>query len=267
MGSEAGGVCAVAARRPSASVVRRIEVSAGVLKGGVGELEVEAFVDAHGGRFRDDGTGRKIASAMEYFRATRAAGADPPVAARGRDAGTAWGADPAGGVAEIAARVLPLVDAQEGTELVTTICGRHVAPGLPADAVFELAVRTADLATALGVAPDVPATAATQALDVVAELTFADGLAGPLPRSQPLVAGPPGGLLGALTLHRRRATRLLHFRRRLRSPCSDEPDPRSRRRPTAASRRAYNGPRHATVLAPGSGVTSNVTSTECPQNT
>src|SRR5215211_6849481 len=65
----------------------------------------------------------EVASAADYFRATRAAAADPAVAARGRDAGTALGRDPAAAVAEVAARVVPLVDAQNGTELVTTIAG------------------------------------------------------------------------------------------------------------------------------------------------
>lgn len=58
--------------------------------------------------------------------------AGPAVAARGREAGTALGSDPAAAVAAIAVRVLPLVAAQTGTELVTTIAG-GAAPGLPAD--------------------------------------------------------------------------------------------------------------------------------------
>jgi hypothetical protein len=122
----------------------------------------------------------EVASAAEYFRATRAAAADPAVAARGRDAGTALGVDPPAAVAEIAARVLPLVDAQHGTDLVTTIAGgMRLGDYLPTR-TFELAVHTADLATALGVPPDVPATAAAQALHIVAVLAVADGLAGPL---------------------------------------------------------------------------------------
>lgn len=122
----------------------------------------------------------EVASATDYFRATRAAAADPAVAARGRDAGTALGADPAGAVAEIAARVLPLVATKDGTELVTTVAGgMRLGDYLPTR-TFELAVHTADLATALGAPPDVPATAAAQALQVVAELAVADGLAGPL---------------------------------------------------------------------------------------
>ena len=55
-----------------------------------------------------------IASACGYFRATRAAATGPAVAARGREAGTALGSDPAAAVAEIAARVLALVETQDG---------------------------------------------------------------------------------------------------------------------------------------------------------
>src|SRR3954462_11338502 len=40
-----------------------------------------------------------VASATEYFRATRALAAGPEVAARGRDAGAALGAEPAAAVA------------------------------------------------------------------------------------------------------------------------------------------------------------------------
>jgi hypothetical protein len=64
-----------------------------------------------------------VPSAADYFRATSAVAADPAVAARGRDAGTALGSDPATAVAEIAARVLPIVDDRADTELVTTIAG------------------------------------------------------------------------------------------------------------------------------------------------
>jgi hypothetical protein len=76
--------------------------------------------------------------------------------------------------------VLALVDARDGTELVTTIAGgMRLGDYLPTR-TFELAVHTADLATALGVPPDVPATAAMQALHIVADLAVADGTAGPL---------------------------------------------------------------------------------------
>ncbi len=54
----------------------------------------------------------EVASAGDYFRTTRALAADPAVAERGRDAGEALGTDPAAAVAEIAGRVVPLVDAR-----------------------------------------------------------------------------------------------------------------------------------------------------------
>lgn len=122
----------------------------------------------------------EVASPADYFCATRAAAADPAVAACGREAGTALGTDPEAAVAQIAARVLPLIGTQNGTELVTTIAGgMRLGYYLPT-CTFELAVHTMDLATALGVPPEVPATAAGQTLHVVADLAAANGLAGPL---------------------------------------------------------------------------------------
>jgi hypothetical protein len=122
----------------------------------------------------------EVASAADYFRATRAAAAGPAVAARGRDAGAALGADPAAAVAEIAARVRALVDSQDGSELVTTIAGGMRLEDYLPTRTFELVVHTADLATALGVPPDVPATSAAQTLHIITDLAVADGLAGPL---------------------------------------------------------------------------------------
>jgi hypothetical protein len=54
---------------------------------------------------------------------------------------------------------------------------------------FELAVHTADLATALGEPVHVPATAAAQALGIVTELAVGDDRAGPLLL---LATGRPG---------------------------------------------------------------------------
>jgi hypothetical protein len=113
--------------------------------------------------------------------------------ARGRDAGTALGGDPAAAVAEIAARVLPLVDTRDGTELVTTVAGgMRLADYLPTR-TFELAVHATDLATALGVPPDVPALAAAQAFHIVADLAVADGLAAPLLLAATGRTGLPAG--------------------------------------------------------------------------
>jgi hypothetical protein len=134
-----------------------------------------------------------VQSAADYFRATRDAAADPAVAARGRDAGTALGGDPAAAVAEVAARVLPLVEARDGTEIVTTFAGgMRLGDYLPTR-TFELVVHTADLAAALVLPLDVPATAATQALQLLADLAVGDGLAGQLLLAATGRSGLPDG--------------------------------------------------------------------------
>jgi uncharacterized protein (TIGR03083 family) len=122
----------------------------------------------------------EIPATADYYTATRAAAAAPAVAARGRDAGAALGTDPPAAVAEIATRVLRLVDGQDGTGLVTTIAGGMRLQDYLPTRTFELAVHTCDLARALGLPLDVPATAAAQALQVVAELAVAGGVTGPL---------------------------------------------------------------------------------------
>jgi uncharacterized protein (TIGR03083 family) len=125
-------------------------------------------------------TAVEVDSAVDYYRATSAVAAGPGVAARGREAGVALGADPAAAVAEIAARVLPLVEARDGTELLTTIAGgMRLVDYLPTR-TFELVVHTSDLATALDVPLDVPPSAAGHALQLVADLAVATGRAGPL---------------------------------------------------------------------------------------
>jgi hypothetical protein len=120
----------------------------------------------------------EIASAADYYRVTKAVAADPAVADRGRQAGAALGAEPAVAVAEIANRVLPLLEGRDGTELVTTIAGgMRLAEYLPTR-TFELTVHTADLAIALELAPELPKTAGAQALHLVTSLAVGDGLAG-----------------------------------------------------------------------------------------
>ena len=122
----------------------------------------------------------EVSSAADYFRTTRAAARGPAVAARGREAGAALGRHPAEAVATIAERVVRLLDIRNGTELVTTIAGGMRLRDYLPTRTFELAVHTADLATALDESPDVPDTAASQALCLVTELAVRDGLAGTL---------------------------------------------------------------------------------------
>src|SRR3954452_18875126 len=79
-----------------------------------------------------------VGSTADYYLATRAIAAGPDVAQRGRDAGAALGDDPAAAVTEIAARVPRLLDATDGTELVTTVAGGvRLADYLPTR-TFEL---------------------------------------------------------------------------------------------------------------------------------
>jgi uncharacterized protein (TIGR03083 family) len=154
---------------------------------GLGEWDVRALV-GHTSRslltveayLAQPASAVDVSSPAGYVRATREIAAGPAVAVRGREAGAALGADPASAVAEIAARVLPLVGSCDGTELVTTIAGgMRLSDYLPTR-TFELAVHTADLATALGVPVDIPATAATQALQIVSDLAVGDGRTGDL---------------------------------------------------------------------------------------
>ena len=122
----------------------------------------------------------EVGSAAEYYAATRAVAASPAVAERGRDAGTALGAQPAAAVHEIAARVLDRVGACDGTERLTTVVGgMRLADYLPTR-TFELVVHGLDLARALGEPLDVPALPAAHALALVAELAVSGGQAGPL---------------------------------------------------------------------------------------
>jgi uncharacterized protein (TIGR03083 family) len=122
----------------------------------------------------------EVASAVDYYAATRAIAAGPGVAQRGRDAGEALGADPVAAVATIAVRVLPLVEGLDGTELLTTIAGgMRLADYLPTR-VFELVVHTVDLAVAIGVPAEPPSRPAALALGLISALAIADGNAATL---------------------------------------------------------------------------------------
>ena len=122
----------------------------------------------------------EVPSAAAYYAATSAMAAGPGVAARGVAAGQALGDHPATAVAGIAARVLPLVERSDGSDLLTTLAGGMRLDDYLPTRTFELAVHTCDLATALGLPLEVPATAAAQALRLVSELAVTSGQAGPL---------------------------------------------------------------------------------------
>lgn len=167
---------------------------------GLGEWDVRALV-GHTSRslltveayLAIPAAGIDVASPAAYYRATRTISSGPAVAQRGRDAGRALGEDPAAAVAETAARVLPLLDDTDGSELVTTLAGgMRLADYLPTR-VLELVVHTLDLAAALGLPAEPPARPAAAALRIVTDLAVADGRAGSLLLAATGRAGLPAG--------------------------------------------------------------------------
>ena len=120
----------------------------------------------------------EVATPVDYYLATSALAAGPGVADRGRAAGEALGADLVAAVAVLADRVLPLVDACDGSELVTTIVGgMRLVDYLPTR-TFELVVHTLDLRAALGADGEPPLAASRAALRLAADVAAARGRSG-----------------------------------------------------------------------------------------
>src|SRR4051794_14320346 len=97
---------------------------------GLGEWDVRALVGHTSRSFltietylRQPATSVDVASTADYYRATREMAVGPAVTERGRAAGAALGPDPVAELATIAGRVLPLVEEQDGTALLTTLAG------------------------------------------------------------------------------------------------------------------------------------------------
>jgi len=115
----------------------------------------------------------EVAASVDYYLATSVLAAGPGVADRGRAAGEALGADPVAAVAALADRVLPLVAACDGSELVTTIVGgMRLVDYLPTR-TFELVVHTLDLRVALELDGEPPQAAARAALRLAADVAVA----------------------------------------------------------------------------------------------
>jgi len=167
---------------------------------GLGEWDVRALA-GHTSRslltvetyLRQPAAAVDIATTAAYYEATRHIAAGPAVAQRGRDAGSALGDDPVAAVAQIASRVVPLVEGLSGKELLTTIAGgMRLIDYLPTR-VFELVVHTADLAVALGVPAEPPPGPAALALGLVSELAIAGGHAATLLLATTGRSGLPSG--------------------------------------------------------------------------
>jgi uncharacterized protein (TIGR03083 family) len=167
---------------------------------GLGEWDVRALVGHTSRSFltvetylQQPPTTVDVSSPADYDRATREMSVGPEVADRGRAAGAALGDDPAGAVAEIAARVLPLVDGLAGTELLTSLAGgMRLADYLPTR-TFELTVHTADLATALGLPVDPPEPAAREVMQLITDLSIDKAVAGQLLLAATGRCGLPAG--------------------------------------------------------------------------
>jgi uncharacterized protein (TIGR03083 family) len=111
-------------------------------------ITVESYLDAG-----TNGQEPELPDAVAYLSsAGRAGHADPAsIADRGRQAGAALGDDPPAAVAELADRVLALVDGSPDDALVTTPMGTMTLLGYLPTRTFELAVHAVDLAAAVGV--------------------------------------------------------------------------------------------------------------------
>ena len=149
-------------------------------------LTVEAYLEQPATRV-------EVESALDYFLRSRAVADDAAVAARGRQAGEALGADPAAAVAHIAIRVLARIEPCDGEELVTTIAGgMRLAAYLPTR-TLELVAHTTDLAAALDVRAEPPQAPAQQVLELVAGLAVREGSATTLLRAAIGRGGLPPG--------------------------------------------------------------------------
>jgi uncharacterized protein (TIGR03083 family) len=131
-------------------------------------VTVETYLDAEPGEVT-------VGSAVAYYVTVRQASSGSAVAERGRQAGSAMGADPAGFLAALEERVLAKVAAADDAAYVASAAGgMRLIDYLPTR-TFELVVHTADLAVALGVETSPPAAAETSALQLAADLAREQG--------------------------------------------------------------------------------------------
>ena len=152
---------------------------------GLGEWDVRALVGHTTRSFLtiEDYLGKPptqidVFSAPGYYLAIRSMTSGPAVTQRGVDAGRALGDDPVAAVRGIADRVLHLVQASTGEELLTSIAGgMRLIDYLPTR-TFELVVHTCDLAVALSLPMSPPSAAARAVMQVATEVVIDDGQAG-----------------------------------------------------------------------------------------
>ena len=124
---------------------------------------------------------RELQRPVSYFLQAMASLGDPAaVAARGRAAGQALGADPLNNVRDTAERVFArLPQTPDDTLLTTPVGGMRLIDYLPSR-VFELTIHSLDLAAALAQPITPSAAAASVTFSLVAELAIAHGKTAPL---------------------------------------------------------------------------------------
>jgi uncharacterized protein (TIGR03083 family) len=126
-------------------------------------LTIETYLTASAARV-------DVPGPVEYFLVGLATADHGAIAERGRQAGAALGDDPAEAVRALAERVVARVQRAADTDLVGTPVGGMTLIAYLPTRVFELAIHTLDLATALGVAGSLPEAAAAVTLDLVTAL-------------------------------------------------------------------------------------------------
>lgn len=113
---------------------------------------------------------------VTYFRTGLSGpGVHATVADRGREAGTALGADPLGTVTGWAAEALAAADAADDDAVLGTSFGGMALVAYLPTRVFELTVHGLDLARALGVPAELPPAPLALTAHLVADLALAQG--------------------------------------------------------------------------------------------
>ncbi len=120
----------------------------------------------------------EIATAAEYYVAAMSAATDPEaVAARGRQAGVALGADPAWFVRDLADRVLARLEQHAPDYVLSTIAGAMRLEEYLRTRTFELVVHGLDTTRATGVEATYDDTVLLDATTLAAELAVVRGQA------------------------------------------------------------------------------------------
>ena len=137
-------------------------------------VTVEAYLD-------NPAEAAEMTRPVEYYIRAAASLGDPAmVAARGREAGKALGADPSIAIQTTACRVLARVDREADDVLLTTpVGGIRLIDYLPSR-VLELTVHTSDIVAAVKLDSEAPPSATSVSLHLMADLAVEHGYATPL---------------------------------------------------------------------------------------